>query len=1202
MKKYYFFLTLLFVVGCDGKQKTNTNEDLLNDSSNVKYQKIIKDSIIFSSSDSLLMQTINDKAVITSKIKQGNKNVREISAPVAVESGPPKIRTMGADTFSLPNKKLIRDSSFLAKAVEPVGALPMLMKDNAIYNIQYIGVNQGLSSQSVLSVLVDNAGNMWFGTRGAGVTRYDGTSFKTYTEKEGLIDNQVWSLHQDEKGNLWFGTNNGLTKYDGKYFTNYSVKDGVIGNRIWSIYEDNAGNLWFGTNKGLVKYNGKYFISYTKENGLSGNDVRVVYGDKSDRIWIGTFGHGISKFDGITFDNYTENEGLISDYVWDIMEDDSSNLWVGTTMGVSKFNGEKFFNYTEKNGLSKNYILTIHKDNYGNLWFGTYGGGINRFDGKTFTHYTSHEGLSNDYIWTIGEDSSENLWIGTDEGGVNKFKQNSFAYYTEDNGFGSKSVRAIAESQKGLLWFGTYGDGIIKYDGNNFVQYIDEVIPQSNYILSILEDKNKNLWFGTFGAGYEQIKKQKISDKEVYKFKKYFDSLGGNNNYINQMIESKSGWIWAGTNNGLTKFNKKFTYQSIKNEQGNVKVTALLEYSDGSMWIGTNTSGVYKFEGDSLLHFTVENGLGGDMVNCMIEDKQGNVWIGTEGGITRYDGKKFITISKKDGLSNNIVRSLLEDDYGNLWVSTSKGLNYIKLSSVSTLNKPKSQKLEPDIVIFHKEEGLKSESFFSNAVCKDSKNRIWWGNGGGLTMLDLNHFKFDNKVPKIQLNNIYLQQKHIDFNKLKKDLDSSKYEDLYKKISFKEVSKFNNFPINLKLPYNLNHLTFHFSAIDWYAPYQIKYKYKLEGLDQDWSQLSNDNSADYRNIPYGNYIFKVKAIGSANKWSKTIEYPFEINPPWWYAWWAYMVYGIFVILTVVLIVWLNGRRLIANAKELQIKVNDATLQIRKQRDEVEKQRKVAEQQKDLIEENYKEITDSINYAERIQRSFLATKDLLDVNLNEYFIFFLPKAVVSGDFYWAQQLRNGDFAFVTADSTGHGVPGAIMSLLNITSIEKAIETEKQPSKILDKTRQIIIDRLKNDGSEEGGKDGMDASLLILNKEKTKMKYAAANNPIWIVRNNELIELEYDRMPIGKHVKDELLFTQKEVDIQSGDMIYAITDGFPDQFGGAKGKKYKYKRLRELILTISALPTEKQKAALTNEFNSWKGDTEQVDDVTIVGIKV
>lgn len=272
--------------------------------------------------------------------------------------------------------------------------------------------------------------------------------------------------------------------------------------------------------------------------------------------------------------------------------------------------------------------------------------------------------------------------------------------------------------------------------------------------------------------------------------------------------------------------------------------------------------------------------------------------------------------------------------------------------------------------------------------------------------------------------------------------------------------------------------------------------------------------------------------------------------------------------------------------------------------ETQQQNLVITEQKYVIEERHKEITDSINYAERIQRSFLATKEFLDENLREYFILFKPKDVVSGDFYWGSKFSNSNFVLVTADSTGHGVPGSIMSILNISCLNEAINADKlsQPSEILNATRKKIIEHLSNDGSTEGGKDGMDCSLVSFDFTNKKLTYAAANNPVWIIRDKTFMALTADRMPVGKHDRDSIPFTQHEFELHSGDMVYTLTDGFPDQFGGPKGKKFKYKQLEELLISVSHESMENQRQKLELVFENWRGGLEQVDDVCVIGVRV
>lgn len=275
----------------------------------------------------------------------------------------------------------------------------------------------------------------------------------------------------------------------------------------------------------------------------------------------------------------------------------------------------------------------------------------------------------------------------------------------------------------------------------------------------------------------------------------------------------------------------------------------------------------------------------------------------------------------------------------------------------------------------------------------------------------------------------------------------------------------------------------------------------------------------------------------------------------------------------------------------------------KQKKIIEKQKKEVEHQKELVDEKQKEVMDSIHYAKRIQNALLASDTLLKKNLPEYFIVYKPKDIVSGDFYWATK-NNNRFYMVTADSTGHGVPGAFMSLLNISFLNEAI-TEKglqQPNKILDHTRTRLIEALRSDGSEEGGKDGMDCILMVFDNYNNTIEYTAANTAFFVIRNKELIIYPADKMPVGRSPKDTLPFTMHTVQLQKGDIIYTMTDGLQDQFGGPKGKKFKHKQMQQLLLANCHLPLQEQKQLIEKAFTDWRGKLEQVDDVCVIGIKI
>ena len=265
---------------------------------------------------------------------------------------------------------------------------------------------------------------------------------------------------------------------------------------------------------------------------------------------------------------------------------------------------------------------------------------------------------------------------------------------------------------------------------------------------------------------------------------------------------------------------------------------------------------------------------------------------------------------------------------------------------------------------------------------------------------------------------------------------------------------------------------------------------------------------------------------------------------------------------------------------------------------IAKQKQEVEIQKELIEEHQKETIDSINYAKRIQYALLAHTDLLQKHLPEHFVLFKPKDIVSGDFYWATE-HNGKFYLAVCDSTGHGVPGAFMSLLNIGFLSEAIKEKNilEPHEVLNYVRKRLIDSIGNDGQ----KDGMDAILICVDRSSDKIFYAAANNEPILIRDNEIIELAKDKMPVGKGEK-ESSFTLQSLTRQSGDVLYLYTDGYADQFGGEKGKKFKYKQLNELLLSISSENADKQNEILYSKFIDWKGELEQVDDVCIIGIKI
>jgi tetratricopeptide (TPR) repeat protein len=272
----------------------------------------------------------------------------------------------------------------------------------------------------------------------------------------------------------------------------------------------------------------------------------------------------------------------------------------------------------------------------------------------------------------------------------------------------------------------------------------------------------------------------------------------------------------------------------------------------------------------------------------------------------------------------------------------------------------------------------------------------------------------------------------------------------------------------------------------------------------------------------------------------------------------------------------------------------------KQKHIIQLQKDEVSRQKHLVEEHQKEIIDSITYAKRLQQAILPADSEIKKHLPNNFIYYQPKDIVAGDFYWMEHLDAITF-IAAADSTGHGVPGAMVSVVCSNALNRAVKEFglRDTGKILDKTRELVLETFEKSGEQI--KDGMDISLLSIHKSKQQINWSGANNQLWYISNNKLIEVKADKQPIGK-TDNPTPFTTHHIALNPNDIFYLMTDGYADQFGGTKGKKFKYKQLEDLVIANSDKSLDEQKQILTTTFNNWKTNLEQVDDVTIIGIKM
>jgi ligand-binding sensor domain-containing protein/class 3 adenylate cyclase len=892
------------------------------------------------------------------KVVLTNTNVHPAGIPKVVIAGSPKVCTPGQGNFSLPKTVPAIDSPFMVGIPEIVIAKEAYAKDQNPQNFSFFGKLQGLKHGFIHCLSKDKSGNLWLGTFGGGVSKYDGKSFTHFTEKEGLSNNVVRSILEDKSGNLWFGTAVGVSKYDGKRFTNFTEKEGLSNNHVWCMLEDKGGNLWFGTvGGGVNKYDGKSFTHFTEKEGLSSNEVNDILEDRNGNLWFVTNGGGVNKYDGKSFTHFTEKEGLSKNQVVGILEDRNGNLWFGTNGGgVNKYDGKRFTHFTEKEGLSNNNVWSIVEDKSGNLWFGTFGGGVNKYDGKSFTHFTEKEGLSNNVIRSILEDNSGNLWFGTNGGGMNKYDLSSdkaggksFTHFSDKEGLSNNVVRSILEDKNGNLWFGTLAGGVNKYDGKSFTHFTEKEGLSHNTIWSILEDKNGNLWFGTGSGGG-------VNKYDGKSFTRFTDKEGLGSSDIRCILEDKNGNLWFGTGGaGVSKYDgKSFIRFTDKEGLSNNVVRSILEDKSGNLWFGTSGGGLIKYNGKSFTHFTVKEGLNHNDVTSILEDKSGNLWFGTAGGgVSRYDGKSFIYFTEKEGLSNNDVNSIIEDKR-DLWFGTRFGLSKLEKDKLSFFTKVISDKAafnfsEPGVLFttYLYEDGFSGIGVNIGKTMLEVKDgTIWIGADDRLTAMRPGVETPDTTAPNVQLTGLALFNENIVWQNLEKKKDTSivlgngvNIHDFH----FDSLSKWYSMPENLSLAYNNNYLTFQFVGITIQSPKKVKYQYKLEGLDKNWSALTNRSEAAYGNLPPGKYTFKIKAMNGGGYWSNELDYTFTIRPPWWKTWWAYLSYILIIVFAIWSYIRYRERNLQAQKQVLEKTVKERTAEVVEEKAEVERQKEKSDE-------------------------------------------------------------------------------------------------------------------------------------------------------------------------------------------------------------------------------------------------------------------
>jgi len=793
-----------------------------------------------------------------------------------------------------------------------------------------IKFEKGISQNTVMSMMQDSRGYIWFGTWD-GLNRYDGYNFIIYRntffaiEEQGLLsDPSIRSLYEDKDGILWIGTEGGLTMYDRKnrvsecFFYDPDNPESLSGDSINSIIEDNNGYLWLGTDRGLNRYDRqtKSFKRYLHDpgdsSGISNNVVRSILKDSNGHLWLATAG-GLNKFDPgsgvfIWYQNCPGKNSICSDDCYCLCQDKQGMLWIGTIKGLGKYNIETdiFTNYKHDPGdeqsLSFDHVSSIFEDSKGILWIGTEGGGLNIFnrDKNIFYRYKNiandNASISNNYVLCILEDNSGNIWLGTRWKGANKVNRYSYDfrhyYHISDNknSLNNNLVWYVYEDSDGLLWVATdEGVNIVDRKTNTY-RYIqnDPGNPNSlisNKVMCIHEDDEGYFWFGTFDKGLDRY------DRKNRSFKHYVHDPGDpesiSSSAVNYIIQDRSGDMWICTDRGVNRYNREsdsfISYFHDPADTGSISnndIYYMLEDSDGLLWFSTR-KGLNLFNKKTgkfccWYHDPMdEKSISTDWVFGIYEDKEGYLWIGTMGGgLNRFNKKtgEFINFTVKDGLPNNVVYAILEDDSGNLWMSTNYGLSRFNPDNRTFIN-------------YDVRDGIQSNEFNHNVALKNSKGEMFFGGLKGFNAFYPKDILKNEHVPPITITAFKI------FNE-KQDKEFADGDTIY-------------------LSYSDNFFSFEFSALDFTSPYKNNYAYRLRNFDKDWNICNaNRRYAEYTDVNPGKYLFTVKGSNNDGIWNeKGISLFIFISPPWWRSYWFRIPLLVILGVIIWLLVYLRFRQI-----------------------------------------------------------------------------------------------------------------------------------------------------------------------------------------------------------------------------------------------------------------------------------------------------
>jgi signal transduction histidine kinase/ligand-binding sensor domain-containing protein/DNA-binding response OmpR family regulator len=806
-------------------------------------------------------------------------------------------------------------------------------------NFTSLTSKDGLVSNTVNAIIKDRYGLMWFATDD-GLNKFDGTNFTVYRHIPGdsssLRANEVLTLHEDVHGDLWIGTSGGaVSRYDRKkdrfiHFPMPGDNSGLVPNAVVrGICSDQQGNIWIAQFESPYKINpnsGK--IAKVELQNISPVtptpfSLECILADHKGRIWVGT-NNGLFVYQPATnsfkpfLHDPSNSSSLIFNDVRSLAEDRAGHLWVGTEAGLCVMNSPegRFTGFDKTNPsyqvLATKPINSIVPDSNGKLWIGTMEGlhVLDPQSGKVLRYLPdgNSNGLTSKAVKTIYIDKEGIYWLGTDLGGINRYDKNLNLFDVRladaflPNSTKSVVVSSFAERADGKVWIGTDGSGLYCFDRTSGqLKPVTITLPHEKTgnleILSLKAASNGILYIGTLGQGLLLL------DPATQRTTRMTIGQGPadlNGDEIYSILEDSKGQLWIGTNGqgvNVVKNNKVIARYTPLPVAGidtllplNGYIRALEEDHDGNIWIGTHGGGlaIYHPSDKRFTIYTTNNSrLPIDKIHTLLCDNLGRMWIGTYGGgLCRFDKKsgQFINYTEKDGLPNTTVYQLVADATGNIWISTNTGVSHLDPTTNTFRN-------------FTHNNGLQNSNFVHGAGIRLSDGELLFGGVQGFNYFNPANLTINRNVPTVMLTDLQIANKSVQPGA------TSAITDPISEAAIVRLDYKQNFALS-------------FVALNYTLPKKNQYAYKLEGFDRDWNYSGTINTARYTNLDPGNYVFRVKASNNDGVWSKGDKsIRIYVKPPIWRTAYAYVFY---VIAAFCLLLYSRHRGLSRERKKFQL--------------------------------------------------------------------------------------------------------------------------------------------------------------------------------------------------------------------------------------------------------------------------------------------